>query len=112
MVPLFSRFALALLLFSPILAHGATCGPGTTLAWDYAQPLPANVDGFRLYANGVQVWTGTGLQATPDLGETQESKTFWVTAYNDAQESGQSNSVICEYVTNAPPAVLNLRFLP
>lgn len=112
MIPLFYRLAIALLLASPILAHSATCGPGTTLAWDYAQPLPANVDGFRLYANGVQVWTGTPLDATPELGAADETKTFHVTAYNDAAESGPSNTVSCEYVTGAPAAVLNLRFLP
>jgi len=105
------RFLLALILLIPSIVAAATCGPGTTLAWDYDEPLPANVDGFRLYANDVTVWEGTALQATPALGVEGET-TFYVTAYNDADESLPSNTVSCQFVSTAPPAVLNLRFLP
>ena len=106
------RKLLALILLLPSFVWAATCGPGTSLAWDYTQPLPTNVDGFKLYANAVEVWTGTDLTATPDLGTTEETKTFYVTAYNSAQESAQSNSVSCEFVTTGPALPLNLRFAP
>ena len=103
----------AVLLF-PLAALAEVCGPGTELAWDYEQPLPANVDGFRLYANDVEVWAGATLTAQPDLGLVAETKTFYVVAYNQDRESLHSNSVACDFDPSADPVQLvvpvNVRF--
>ena len=107
---------LALILLFPSIALALNCGPGTELAWEYEQPLPANVDGFRLYVNDVETWTGTTLTAQPDLGVVVETKTFYIRAYNDSEprESLPSNSVACDFDPAYDPVQLvvpvNVRF--
>ena len=107
-------FALALLLASSA-AHALTAGPGCILAWDYAQPLPADVDGFRLTINGATAWTGTPLEvscAVAGIATPGEYSAF-VTAYNDVGESASSNELVFTYVTGAPiKAPTMLRFQP
>jgi hypothetical protein len=107
-------FAIALLLASSA-THALTAGPGCILAWDYAQPLPADVDGFRLTINGAVAWTGTPLEAScADAGiATPGEFSAFVYAYNDAGESASSNELIFTYVTGAPiNAPTMLRFQP
>jgi hypothetical protein len=107
-------FAIALLLASSAV-HALTAGPGCILAWDYAQPLPAEVDGFWLYVNGAQAWTGTSLEAScADAGIVAPGEySAFVAAYNDAGESASSNELVFTYVTGAPiNAPTMLRFQP
>ena len=106
--------AIALLLASSA-AHALTAGPGCILAWDYAQPLPADVDGFRLTVNGASAWTGTPLEAScADAGiATPGEYSAFVAAYNDVGDSGPSNTLTFTYVTGAPSnAPTNLIFQP
>ena len=107
-------FAIALLLASSA-AHALTAGPGCILGWDYAQPLPADVDGFWLYVNGVQAWTGTPLEAScADAGINAPGEySAFVAAYNDVGNSEASNTLTFTYVTGAPiNAPTMLRFQP
>lgn len=100
-----------LLLFAST-AQAETVGPGCSFAWGYAQPLPANVDGFRLYLNGIQVWEGAELTATcAAAGLALEGEhQVWVTAFNAASESESSNILTFYYVSGAPAAPTTLRF--
>ena len=106
--------AIALLLVSSA-AHALTVGPGCILGWDYAQPLPADVDGFRLTINGAVAWTGTPLEASCEaagIAAPGEYSAF-VYAYNDVGESAPSNELVFTYVTGAPiNAPTMLRFQP
>jgi len=106
--------AIALLLASSA-AHALTAGPGCILAWDYAQPLPTDVDGFRLTINGAVAWTGTPLEASCEAAgiSTPGEYLAIVKAYNDAGESASSNELVFTYVTGAPvDAPTMLRFQP
>ena len=95
--------AIAVLLASSAV-HSLTAGPGCILAWDYAQPLPADVDGFRLTVNGAPAWTGTPLEAPcADAGIAAPGEYLaTVKAYNDVGESASSNELVFTYVTVAP----------
>ena len=107
-------FAIALLLVSSA-AHALTAGPGCILAWDYAQPLPADVDGFRLTVNGATAWTGTPLEVSCAVAGIATPGEYLATvkAYNDVGESASSNELIFTYVTGAPiNAPTMLRFQP
>ena len=106
--------AIALLLATSA-AQALTAGPGCILAWDYAQPLPADVDGFRLTINGAVAWTGTPLETScADAGIAAPGEyVATVTAYNDVGESASSNELVFTYVTGAPiNAPTSLRFQP
>ncbi len=96
------------MLFVSVGVHAETCGPGTEVAWDYEQPLPSNVLGFRLYANDVEVWNGITLTAQPDLGSAAETKSFYVRAYNSNRESLNSNAVDCDFEPGGPPIQLGI----
>lgn len=98
-----------------VACQAETVGPGCTFAWDYAQPLPTVVDGFRFYLDGTATWTGTTLEtACVDAGVTVPgTHSAYVVAYNDVGESGQSNTLTFTYVTGAPiDAPMTLRFQP
>jgi hypothetical protein len=106
--------AVALLLASSA-AHALTAGPGCILAWGYAQPLPADVDGFRLTVNGAVAWTGTPLEASCEAAGIAAPGEYLATvkAYNDAGESAPSNDLVFTYVTGGPVnAPTSLRFQP
>lgn len=101
--------------FAAVTCHAETVGPGCAFAWDYVQPLPADVDGFRFYLDGTHTWTGTTLEAAcADAGVTVPgTHSAYVVAFNDVGESGQSNVLTFTYVTGAPiDAPTMLRFQP
>lgn len=105
------RLLFALLLL-PLTALADTVGPGSSVAWDYVDPMPPNVDGFRLYLNGAPVWEGTvRTVALSDVGITQDQLSdLYVVAYNAVGESEASNTLSFFYVTQAPAAPAGVRF--
>ena len=108
------KYLLAILLLFPIASHAITAGPGCEFGWDYTEPLPANVDGFRFYLDDVMVWEGSTKTVTcATVGvATEKEYQAYVTAYNDAAESLPSNTLVFTYVNAAPAETpTNLRFL-
>jgi len=104
----------AFLLLLPFYANAQTAGPGCEFTWDYADPLPANVDGFKFYLDGVETWTGAVKTVSCAAIGLDVAGTYnaYVTAYNDAGQSAASNTLTFEYVTGAPSdAPTLLRFL-
>ena len=107
------RWLVALLFLLPGIALAQTTGPGCTMAWDYAEPMPSNVDGFRVYINDAEAWTGTEKTVScEDAGVTVAGDySAYVKAYNAAAESDPSNTLTFTFVTDGPDAPLDFRFL-
>lgn len=108
LIPLFF-----LLLATPVQAQ--TVAPGCSIDWDYADPMPENVDGFRLYNDDVKVWEGVNHPVPcADFFMEDGRNTLKVTAYNAADESLRSNPLTFVYVTSAPdaPTVLRMIIVP
>ncbi|MCB9020372.1 MAG: hypothetical protein H6546_08585 [Chitinophagales bacterium] len=101
--------AILLLLFSAF-SMAETVTAESKLAWDYADPLPDNVDGFQVFANGEKVWTGTKkLVPVSELNLAPGRYEIYVVAYNIVDVSGPSNTVTPTLVTVGPAtAPLNL----
>ncbi len=93
-------------------AFALTAGPGCSYEWDYADPLPADVDGFRLYCDGGVVYTGTQPTVTCAAAGTEVvgPHSCYAVAYNASGESTPSNTLDYDFVTGGPSAPLNLRF--
>ena len=101
---------LALLLFTPAAWAFSTSPPTAQLTWDYPDPLPETVDGFRLYCAGALVWEGAEYPVTlSDTAMVQGRQDCYVTAYNALDESEQSNVVDVKYVTGRPVPPAGLR---
>ena len=106
------RWLVALLFLLPGIVMAETAGSGCTMAWDYVEPMPSNVDGFRVYINDAEAWTGTEKTVScEDAGVTVAGEyTAYVKAYNAAAESDPSNTLTFVFVTDAPAEPLNFRF--
>ena len=91
----------------------STVGPEAKLTWDYEDPLPDNVDGFRLYCADVPVWEGVGrIVMLSNTSMPVGRQDCHVVAYNAAGESDASNVVEVKYVTGKPVKPDNLRVQP
>jgi len=116
----FRTFIIGALCSLPLPAFALDCGPGTTLGWDYDNPV-GTATGFNVYQDSATapvttVPEGT-LQAVVGVSGLSDGAHSWtVTAYKDVTggplESDHSNEVTCNYITGAPPIPLNLNFLP
>ncbi len=91
------------MLLSAAVAVAQTSGPTAKLAWDYDDM--DRIDGFRLYCDGAEVWTGTDkIVGMLDAGIGAGPHSCYVTAYNAVDESQPSNTVSFRLVTDAPAA--------
>ena len=105
------RLAIIALVFFAASAQAATVGPGCSFAWDYVDPMPSHVDGFRLYVGGSVAWEGavkTVTCATAGI-DTSGEYSIYVTAYNAAGESAPSNIVGFTFAATAPSSPSDLR---
>ena len=105
------RKLLALILLLPSFVFAQTVGPGCSFAWDYAEPMPADVDGFRLYVGGTVAWEGAVKTVTCERAGIDASGDYsvHVTAYNAAGESAPSNTLGFTFAATAPSSPSNLR---
>ena len=105
------RKLLALILLLPSFVLAQTVGPGCSFAWDYADPMPSDVDGFRLYVGGAVAWEGAVKTVTCEAAgiDTSGEYSVHVTAYNAAGESAPSNSLGFTFAATAPSSPSNLR---
>jgi len=97
--------AIFLVVFSSAVP-ALTVAPGCGVQWDEMDPLPGNVDGFRIKNNGTDVWEGTANLVScddfnPPLSEGSISLT--VVTYNAVSESNASASLDFFFVENQPP---------
>ena len=102
------RIIAALLLF-PGLALADTVGPEARMTWDYVDPMPSFVDGFRLYCNDEVVYEGDSKLINIPITKGGDYQCY-VVAYNTAGESEASNALGFTFVTTVPPAPTVLRF--
>ena len=88
----------------------ATVGPDAQMVWDYAEPLPDNVDGFRVYCADTPVWEGVGrVVLLSNTSMPVGRQDCYVVAYNAAGESDPSNIIDVRYVTAKPVNPNNLK---
>ena len=91
-------------------AAAETIPPTAQFTWDYPDPLPDTVDGFRLYCAGSLVWEGAEYPVTlSDTAMVQGRQDCYVTAFNALDESDSSNVVDVKYVTGKPVPPAGLR---
>ena len=105
------RYALAGLALLATTVQAQTVGPGCSFAWDYADPMPSDVDGFRLYVGGAVAWEGAVKTVTCEMAGIDASGDYsvHVTAYNAAGESAPSNTLGFTFAATAPSSPSNLR---
>lgn len=107
------RFLAALLFLVPSVGLALTVKSDCSLTWDYVEPLPSNVDGFRLFVDGTPIWRGTErVVSCVDLGIGVGAHEAYVVAYNAAGESMPSNTLTFLVVDSGPvEAPVLLRFV-
>jgi len=88
-----------------IPVYAETVAPGCSIGFDYADPIPAHVDGFRLYNGDVKIWEGRSkLISCDDLSFEDGQINLTAKAYNAVGESQPSNAIDFVYVTTVPSA--------
>jgi hypothetical protein len=98
-------------LAASFAVQAQTVTPGCQITWDYETPLPASVEGFRLFVNGTPTWEGEeNLISCADAIVVEEGDySVNVRAFNVLGESEASNTINFTLVTSVPSAPSVLR---